>query len=247
MTKTPKNWYRDFFVGAANKYWDSAISVERTLAECNFLTSILPAGAELLDIPSGCGRLAKVLLERGFAVTAVDVSEENIAKLKHTVSSPKLTALVADMTEYVAFEKFAGACCFGNSFNYFDFRLMKKFVGNVSKSLQKHSPFIVHSGVIAESLLLNIEERTWHNVAGLNVLLEHSYNPLQSMLITDYTFINDDGARHTKQIYHYVYTLAETKRIFADSGLKLRDVYSDTAGSDYVVGCPDCYLVAEKM
>ena len=243
MTK----WYKEFFSGVANRYWDGAITLEQTLAECDLLTGLFPQQAKLLDIPSGSGRLAKVMLERGFSITAVDVAEENILKLQSTVSSNKLHALIADMTEYVAAEQFAGAYCFGNSFNYFDYRQTKKFIGNISKALQKNGLFIAHSGAIAESLLLNLEERMWYNASGFAVLLEHSYNPLKSLLVTDYTFIDGAGTRSVKQIYHYVYTLAETKRLFADNGLKLRDIYSDTLGSDYAVGCPDCYLVAEKV
>ena len=240
-------WYKEFFCGVANRYWDGAITLEQTLAECEFLTGLFPQQAKLLDIPSGSGRLAKVMLEHGFSITAVDVAAENIANLQTAVPGNKLNVVIADMIEYVAAEQFAGAYCFGNSFNYFDYRQTKKFIGNVTKALQKNSLFIVHSGAIAESLLLNLEERTWYNALGLDVLLEHSYNPLKSLLVTDYTFISEAGARNTRQIYHYVYTLAETKRLFADSGFKLRDVYSDTIGSDYAVGCPDCYLVAEKV
>ena len=124
---------------------------------------------------------------------------------------------------------------------------MKKFIGNVSKSLQKNCLFVAQSGAIAESLLLNLEERTWQESAGLVTLLEHTYDPLKSLLITDYTFIQTDGARQTKQIYHYLYTLAEIKRMFADNGLKLLEHYADTLGSDYSVGCPECYMVAEKL
>jgi len=240
-------WYKEFFDGVANNYWDGAVTPEQTLAESSFLAGLFPVGAGLLDVPSGSGRLAKIMLEHGFAITAVDISEENILKLNSTCNNPGLTTVVADMTEYQSPMSFRGAYCFGNSFNYLDHRSMKKFIGNVSKSLQKNCLFVAHSGAIAESLLLNLEERTWYETAGLVTLLEHTYDPLKSLLITDYTFIQTDGSKQTKQIYHYLYTLAETRRMFADNGLKLRDVFADTLGSDYRVGCPECYLVVEKL
>lgn len=240
------NWQRSFFSGVANQFWDAAVEAEQTRSECDFLCRHFTPGSELLDIPSGSGRIASVMLQRGYSVTAVDLSKENIDKLKRNCDCPHLTAVVGDMTEYTQPDKFFGAYCLGNSFNYLDYLQLKKYLGNISASLKKNSLFIIHSGAMAESLLLNLEERTWYNAAGLTATLEHRYHPLQSLLETEYTFIDSIGERSRKRIYHHVYTLAETNRLLAGCGLKLCEIYSDTGDSEYTVGCPECYLIATK-
>ena len=51
-------------------------------AEAELIASSLPAGAELLELGSGVGRVTHELLARGFRVTAVDESPEMLAHVR---------------------------------------------------------------------------------------------------------------------------------------------------------------------
>lgn len=59
-------------------------------AEPDVIVSAVPAGARILELGCGVGRVTHPLLERGFVVTAVDESREMLARVRgtRTVCSP---------------------------------------------------------------------------------------------------------------------------------------------------------------
>src|SRR5262249_41453680 len=72
------NWWENFFEGVAVTMWLQALPAEHTQGEADRLARLLaaPAGAEILDVPCGAGRLALALAERGYRLTGVDWSSE---------------------------------------------------------------------------------------------------------------------------------------------------------------------------
>src|SRR5207245_1010127 len=68
-------WYETFFEGEEWLLLATTRDAERTLAEVEFVASQLPAGARLLDVPCGTGRISVPLSERGFRVAGLDISE----------------------------------------------------------------------------------------------------------------------------------------------------------------------------
>jgi tellurite methyltransferase len=74
---------------------------------------ILPSG-KALDLGVGNGRNALYLLEKGFEVTGVDMSEEGIAILRKSApKSSKLKLIVSDVTKFETSEKFNLVCAIG--------------------------------------------------------------------------------------------------------------------------------------
>nr|WSY55697.1 class I SAM-dependent methyltransferase [Streptomyces sp. NBC_00886] len=53
-------------------------------AEPDIITAAVPAGARILELGSGVGRMTHPLLERGFTVTAVDESAEMLERVQGT-------------------------------------------------------------------------------------------------------------------------------------------------------------------
>jgi tellurite methyltransferase len=72
------------------------------------LVGSLPRGANVLDIGCGEGRNALYLAGQGFNVTAIDISEAGIQKLKHFADRKglQITAEVRDMKNYVFTNKY---------------------------------------------------------------------------------------------------------------------------------------------
>jgi len=97
---------------SAKPFWEDAYQIPTGSAfgkpstEVVTLANTLPPNARILDLGCGEGRNALYLAERGFAVTAVDVSEHGIRKLRSLASQKniKIHAEVADMRNY----RFAG-------------------------------------------------------------------------------------------------------------------------------------------
>src|SRR5207244_8969658 len=89
----PSNWFETFFHGVTLDLWRKAIPAERTTAEAEFLIDHLncDAGAHVLDVPCGNGRLSFELAKRGLRVTGVDISEEFIEEARRAVESSSMT------------------------------------------------------------------------------------------------------------------------------------------------------------
>jgi ubiquinone/menaquinone biosynthesis C-methylase UbiE len=78
-----KQWYEALFENYARKY-DKECFVQGTVGECDFLEKELGADKSLriLDIGCGTGRHAIELTKRGYHVTGVDLSENQIKRAR---------------------------------------------------------------------------------------------------------------------------------------------------------------------
>jgi len=78
-----KQWYESFFENYAHKY-DQECFVQGTAGECDFIEQELGHNKSLkiLDIGCGTGRHAIELTRRGYAVTGVDLSENQINRAR---------------------------------------------------------------------------------------------------------------------------------------------------------------------
>src|SRR4030095_10904414 len=72
--------FETFFQGLALECWDRCMPPEVTKAEVDFLVDALQCktGARILDIPCGGCRHSVELAARGYKVTGIDISHENI-------------------------------------------------------------------------------------------------------------------------------------------------------------------------
>ena len=76
------NWFETFFEGITLDLWRAIGTPELTKKEADFLQSVFPKAARLLDVPCGNGRLTLELARRGFDPTGVDISKEFIAEAR---------------------------------------------------------------------------------------------------------------------------------------------------------------------
>ena len=77
-------------------------------AEPDVIEGAVPAGASILELGSGVGRVTRPLLERGFAVTAVDESPEMLERITgtRTVCSPIETLELGERYDVVLLGSF---------------------------------------------------------------------------------------------------------------------------------------------
>lgn len=77
-----RDYDRERFSSLAGRVFQSA-----ELKTLTRLVQYLPANASLLDVPCGTGRIAQVLLDWGFRVTAADISQEMIHVAQRRIAS----------------------------------------------------------------------------------------------------------------------------------------------------------------
>ena len=242
-------WYESFFQGIVLDMWRKARPPEQTRLEADFLarTLRLPPGGRVLDVPCGDGRHALELASRGFGVTGVDLSKEQIEAARKSAAAARLDVdwRQADMRELPWQSEFDGAFCFGNSFGYIEPAGLREFVRAISRALKHGARFVLDSGMTAESILPNLREREWMRVEDILFLEENRYHAAEGCLETTYTFVRG-GERLTRTGLHWIYTLREIRSILAEAGLVAEEQYSDLDGAPFRAGLPYLILVATK-
>jgi 2-polyprenyl-3-methyl-5-hydroxy-6-metoxy-1,4-benzoquinol methylase len=87
-----KQWYEALFENYAHKY-DSECFVQGTMGECNFIEQEIKKDKSLkiLDIGCGTGRHTIELTKRGYHVTGVDLSENQIKRAREKAQETGVT------------------------------------------------------------------------------------------------------------------------------------------------------------
>ena len=212
----PGNWWESFFNGVAVDLWLKAIPPSLTDQEADVLVHALQpsAGADLLDVPCGCGRLAQALALRGYRVTGVDLSEESLGHARRIDDrrvglQPDRRAVSweqRDMRDLPWPARFDGAYCVGNSFGYLDDDGNETFLRSVASTLKRGGAFVLETPMVAESAWLTVKERSWWKVDDLRLLVVNRFDHARGRMDTEYTFVSDDGVevRHgTHRVYTY--------------------------------------------
>jgi len=242
-------WYEGFFEGVTLDLWERACSMEQTLVECDLLESLLEpsAGARLLDVPCGLGRHLLELDQRGYEVTGVDLSSEAIERVEAKVKARgvEVGLKLGDMRKIRSDELFDGAYCLGNSFGYFDYQGSVDFLKAVSQALKPKAGFVLDTGMAAESILPNLDEKNWVELGDLIFLIENEYCVSESRLDTRFTFVRQ-GTTQVRRAYHHVFTVSEIRRMLEEAGLTLKGLFSSTDQEPYSVGDPNLIVFAVK-
>ncbi len=87
-----KQWYEKLFENYANKY-DSECFTQGTIGECDFLEEEFnkDKSLKILDIGCGTGRHAIELTKRGYNITGIDLSENQLSKAKQKAAAENLS------------------------------------------------------------------------------------------------------------------------------------------------------------
>ncbi len=246
----PDTWYETFFTGINCEMWEKAATQDWTDAEVRFLTDVLEIqpDAKILDLPCGIGRHSLALARLGFQLTAVDISATFLAALRKKVVAENLPVEVVEgnILSIDINGSFDGAFCLGNSFGYFDHAGMENFVHKVSASLKQGAIWVINSGVIAEGFLTHFVKEKKYELEGLTMEINNDYDEWNSCLLSTLTYTKD-GQQEIQRFKHYVYTIAEIRRLLNKFGLKTIALFSSTDKAEFTFGDPQMYLVAEKM
>lgn len=230
------NWWESFFEGVAVDLWLQALPPEHTEREAEFLIGALavPAGAELLDVPCGGGRLSQPLAGRGYRLTAVDWSVEFLQHARSRDASHLVTWERRDMRDLPWRSRFDGAFCVGNSFGYLDDEGNAAFLRAVAAALKPGARFVLETAMVIESLLGQLQDRAWWKAGDVYLLVVNQYDHVRSRLDIEYTFISN-GRVETRRGSHRAYSYRELVQLIEAAGFTVeparpwtRDAHSTT-------------------
>jgi SAM-dependent methyltransferase len=268
MNTVPSNWYENFFHGLSLDLWRKAISLKQTKSEADFLGKVLQCekGSHLLDVPCGNGRLSLALAARGYRVTGVDISEEFVeeARAGALALDPPATAggtdktraratgrktqadfVLGDMSRLEGEAIYDGAYCFGNSFGFLDYAGMESFLSGVARALKPGARFIVETGMAAESVLHKFEPVTMHQIDDISVTIKERYLAEESCIDTEYIF-EKDGKVQSGNAKHWIYTVAEIRRMLEHSGFEILNIYGSLKCGPYTLGADELFVIAQR-
>jgi SAM-dependent methyltransferase len=241
------NWQEGFFRGVALDAWRRIVNPEMTRTEVDFLERALEVspGAQLLDVPCGNGRHSVEFAGRGYRMTGLDLSEEFIAEACGATPLP-VRWVRADMRTLSWVSEFDGAYCFGNSFCYLGSPEARQFLASVARGLKPGARLTVDTGMAAESILPSLARTRWFRIGDILMLSENRYDPAESRLDIDYTFVQG-GVVETRPTSSYVFTVAELCRMHREAGLEPLQLLASTNAEPYQMGSPRLILVSVRQ
>ncbi|WP_373512291.1 class I SAM-dependent methyltransferase [Persicitalea sp.] len=244
-------WYHTFFEGLPQTAWKENQSEEYTDWEVDFLVDVLELKMEdkVLDVMAGYGRHALPLAERGYKLTAIDISAEYCEELQSAVKAKNLSVevLQGEFGEMkLPQTTYAAAYCLGNSFSFFPREEMKRFLQKIADQIQLGGHFVAHTQLLAESVFPNFQERSWMPVGGdITYLAQNEFDVVQGVIRAELTYARG-SERVTRTIEQHVFTLAELSAIMKETGLTVTETFGSLDGEPFALGDEQAYLLVVK-
>ncbi|MDD1726129.1 MAG: class I SAM-dependent methyltransferase [Euryarchaeota archaeon] len=230
-----KQWYEEMFENSAKSY-DQEPFVKGTQGEVDFIEKELGfnRSAIILDIGCGTGRHAIELAKRGYAVTAVDLSEsqldlarEKAAAVDVTVQFVKADARLLDYSGQ--FDAVIIACEGA-------FPLME--TDEMNFEILKNAFRVLRQGGVFILTTLNALFPLFHSIRDhLNEQLDNdSYKTSTFDLMTfrdhsEYEHVDDNGNKHLVKCNERYYAPSEIMWLLKTAGFVKIDIYAAELGN----------------
>lgn len=242
-------WWQNFFSGLIVEGQRHIATMMPTAAEADFLQKALEpaAGARVLDVPCGEGRLSLALAERGCRVTGLDLCEELLADARRHAAERDLSAsfVHGDMSRLTFREEFDHAFCFGNSFSYFDDEGNAAFLRGVREALRPGGTFLLQTNFAAEAVFSVLQRGRWYPFGDLYFLHDTQYDPPTGQLTSTYIIIR--GAQiERKQAVYRIYTYREIMSLLRAAGLEPVASYGSLNREPFALGSGGLYVLARR-
>jgi SAM-dependent methyltransferase len=248
--KRSKPWFEEVFDESYLRTLPF-MTAEQTLREVDFIESSLgvPTGGEVLDVACGYGRHAIELVQRGLAVTGLDLSLPLLIRAADESQRRAVSVnfVHTDMRE-IAFERqFDGAYCMLTSFGYFDEESNLKVAEGIARALKPGGRFLLDV-VNRDYIVGDLPARIWWEGDGCVVLEEVDFNFNTNRILTHRSVVFEDGQQLEQEISVRVYSLHEMGKLLRQAGFRVLEVSGSipTRGHFFGANSRNLLILAER-
>ena len=243
MGDEEKQWYEQ------EEFWKKYPVQKEGTEEIEDIIELLDLepNMDVLDLCCGYGRHSIELVERGFDVTGVDLTEHYLEYAKERVDEEGLDVEFVhdDMREFKRDEEFDVVLNIFTSFGFFeDESENMKVLENVYESLKPDGKFVLD--VMGKEIIARIfKEKDWHETEDGFVLMERSVE-------RDWTWLSNrrikitDGDIEEVEFSHWLYTSKELKDMLENVGFESVKSYGSYDGKPYDENAERLIVIGEK-
>lgn len=242
-------WFDDYFE-------DDYLLLEEptdleTLGHIAFLRSVLPAaGASVLDLGCGSGRLSLALARLGYSVTALDFKPWllRLARNAAAKANQSVEFVCQDMRTMDFKGRFHFVLSFRHTFGYFRDEENSQTLAAISRALKPGGKLLLDLAN-RDSLIRQLDHhrRCGEIKAGHYVRYRRDLDPLTGRLDSKITIFPEVGlARHYQTSVRY-YTYTEIKTLLRQTGLRIREVYGGYDRTPCSLASPRLLILAKKQ
>ena len=248
--KRSKPWFEEVFDESYLRTLPF-MTANQTLREVDFIESSLaiPKGAEVLDVGCGYGRHAIELVQRGLAVTGLDLSLPLLIRAADESQrrSVSVNFMHADMREMTFDRQFAGAYCMLTSFGYFDEESNLKVAEGIARALKPGGRLLLDV-INRDYIVGDLPARVWWEGDGCVVLEEVDFNFNTNRVLTHRSVVFEDGQQMEQEISVRVYSLHEIGKLLRQAGFRVLEVSGSipTRGHFFGANSRNLLILAER-
>ena len=243
-------WWEELFSSEAwqevQRNWSA---VEDTVDQAERVIEALglDAGARVLDVPAGDGRIALEHGATGYDVVGVDLIEAFVDAGRRDAERRRIenvTLEVGDMRELTYEAEFDAALCFWGSFGYFDEEGNLAQAAAVARALKPGGRYLIDTPSL-ETLYPRFRERTWFQIGDTIVLQEAILVMGTSRVETEWIFVRGGVAEESHRTTMRVYSVHELTSLLREAGFESFELRDDEL-FDFEVGSQRLWLIASK-
>ncbi len=245
-----KPWYEEVF---DENYLRTLpfMTPEQTLREVDYIEASLAAekGSRILDVGCGYGRHAIELVQRGMAVTGLDLSLPLLIRAADESQKRALAVnfVHSDMRSLAFDGEFDSAYCMLTSFGYFDEETNLKVAEGIARSLKPGGRFLLDV-VNRDYIVGDLPARIWWEGDGCVVLEEVEFNFNTSRILTHRSVVFEDGRQLDQEISVRAYSLHELGKLLRNAGFRVIEASGSvyTPGSFFGAASRNLLILAER-
>lgn len=242
-------WWRTFFRGNWHEVLLRGMKPpEVTSEEIDYVRTMLDLepGQNVLDVPSGDGRIGIPLAEAGCIVTGIDIEHDLVAasnEVARRLDVP-FNAREGDMRDLPWFDEFDAAFCFFASFGYLDENGDRAFLEAVWRSLKPDRPFLLDV-LTTETVLPGFVAKDWFQAGSWTVLEERRFDHETSRIVGNWTFYGN-GIVERKTSSVRLYSFRELVTLLESCGFGHFSAYDTLTDTPFSIDASRLTLIARK-